>query len=386
VNGLDPGHDGSTGRHPVDWDLLADHLAGVLAGTPDDARVAALLATDPAWARGAADLSAAMEAVTAQLAAVTRVTMPADISARLEAALAGAPAPAQPAQPDLRDLPDLPGVRRRDPAGSDAATGPGRTRPGGSGPGGTGAGGTGAGGTGPDGSRPGDGRPNRGGPGAARPGGAGRRRLARWAAPLAVAAGVVAFSAFGLNTLIGGGLTGADTDGGAGDSGVYRATQEGGDAAPGEGVPAPADGTFEAPLTDLDAPVLTATGLDHDRTTLPRTEIALESEVAPQASRPAGEEPPATAGHTLNPALVPPALTGFLGGPAPLDRCLAAVAQEAGVAQESIYLVDLARFDGEPAVVMWLRDPAGTTGVWVSGPGCGTPAGNSDARFVDLSG
>jgi hypothetical protein len=374
----------------VDWDLLADHLAGALAGTPDGARVAALVANDPAWARSAADLAAAMEVVTTQLAAVTKVTMPADISARLEAALAGAPAPRQPdlpGAPGLPDLPEPPDVRRRDLAGSDAATGPGRTRPGGSGPGGAGTGGTGAGGTGPDGSRPGDGRPTRGGPGAARPGGARRRRLARWAAPLAVAAGVVAFGALGLNTLIGGGLTGADSGGGANDSGAYRATQqEGGDAAPGDAVPAPADGALEAPMADTDAPVLTATGLDHDRTTLPRTEIAVESEVAPQASRPAGEQPPGAVGHTLNPALVPPALTGFLGEPAPLDRCLAAVAREAGVAQESIYLVDLARFDGEPAVVMWLRDPAGTTGVWVSGPGCGTPAGNPDARFVDLTG
>ena len=33
----------------VDWDLLADHLGGALQGTPEEARVAHLVATDPAW-------------------------------------------------------------------------------------------------------------------------------------------------------------------------------------------------------------------------------------------------------------------------------------------------------------------------------------------------
>ena len=383
MSGFDPGLDGSTGRHPVDWDLLADHLAGVLDGTPEGARVAGLVATDPAWAQGAAELAAVLDVVSAELAAVPRITMPADISARLEGALAGAPAPDTATDTAVANVPgpavDAPSVRRQGAPGADGPTGPGRSRPGG--PGGTGPGGTGPGGTGPDGSRPGDGRPGGRGSRGARQGAAGRRRLARWAASLAVAAGVVAFGALGLNTLIGGSLTGAD-DGAANDSGGYRATQEGG----GDAAPAPADGDPGATMADTGAPVLTATGLDHDRTTLPRTEIAVWSELAPQASRSTDEDPPAAAVATLNPALVPPALIGFVDDPDLLDRCLAAVAREVGVARESIYLVDLARFDGEPAVVMWLRDPAGTTGVWVSGPGCGTPAGTTDNRFADLTG
>jgi hypothetical protein len=385
VSGFDPGLDGSTGRHPVDWDLLADHLAGVLDGTPEGARLAGLVATDPAWAQGAAELAAVLDVVSAELAAVPRITMPADISARLEGALAGAPAPDTATGTDVGTVvatapgpaADAPSVRRPVSPGADGPTGPGRSRPGGT----VGTGGTGPGGTGPDGSRPGDGRPGGRGSRGARQGAAGRRRLARWAASLTVAAGVVAFGAFGLNTLIGGSLTGAGDDGAANDSGVYRTTQEDGDAAP-----APADGDPGATMEETGAPVLTATGLDHDATTLPRTEIARGSELAPQASRSTGEDPPASALATLDPALVPPALIGFVADPDPLDRCLAAVAREAGVARASIYLVDLARFDGEPAVVMWLRDPAGTTGVWVSGPACGTPAGNTDNRFADLTG
>ncbi|MGH3679628.1 MAG: hypothetical protein ACRDT2_05120, partial [Natronosporangium sp.] len=56
-------------RDAVDWDRLADHLGGALAGTPEGAEVDRLVATDPSWSQAAAELSGALDAVAADLRA-----------------------------------------------------------------------------------------------------------------------------------------------------------------------------------------------------------------------------------------------------------------------------------------------------------------------------
>lgn len=73
----------------VDLDALADYAAGLLDGTPRGAEVARLVATDPTWAGTLAALRAAEPAVRADLAAVAAdiEPMPADVVARLDAAL-----------------------------------------------------------------------------------------------------------------------------------------------------------------------------------------------------------------------------------------------------------------------------------------------------------
>lgn len=82
----------------VDIDLLADYLGGALDGTPDAARVAALIVDDPAWRDAHALLSVGMAEVGEALHAwgAAPEPMPADVAARLDAAL-GEPAEAAPA-------------------------------------------------------------------------------------------------------------------------------------------------------------------------------------------------------------------------------------------------------------------------------------------------
>lgn len=73
----------------VEWDRLADFTAGLLDGTPDADEVGRLVANDPAWASAHAQLIEADALVRADLAALgdTAVAVPADVVARLEAAL-----------------------------------------------------------------------------------------------------------------------------------------------------------------------------------------------------------------------------------------------------------------------------------------------------------
>jgi hypothetical protein len=83
----------------VDIDLLADYVGGALEGTPDEARVAALIVDDPAWRDAHALLSDGMAAVGDALRdwGAEPEPMPAAVVARLDSAFAetggSAPAP-----------------------------------------------------------------------------------------------------------------------------------------------------------------------------------------------------------------------------------------------------------------------------------------------------
>ncbi|MEV6342059.1 hypothetical protein [Actinoplanes sp. NPDC051851] len=73
--------------HEVDIDLLADYAGGALDGSPDEERVAALIAAEPAWQTAYAELAPAMGEVGALLRELPPEPMPADLADRLDAAL-----------------------------------------------------------------------------------------------------------------------------------------------------------------------------------------------------------------------------------------------------------------------------------------------------------
>lgn len=309
----------------VDWDLLADHLGGVLAGTPDEARVARLVATDPEWRRAAAQLAAALDAVAADLISLPAAEpMPADVTARLTEALAAVPVPAQAAA----------GTGTTSTRRAATGAGPGTPRRAAPAPG-------------PEAGRP-----------PARP-----RARRRWVGAGALLAGVAAFAAVALGPL---GLLDGSTvrdAGGAPEAAVGTDPQadtaisaENSDgrpllAAPGEAVKV-ATGTDYGPGT-VSTPPAVAQDLDEAGPDDPRS----------LAARPAG---------------VPPELTPLWHDPAP---CLAAVAAALPSPPLTFERLDFARFEGEPAVVIWVATSDDTRWVIAAGPGCGRDHAEVDARY-----
>ena len=171
---------------PVDHDLLAGYVGGALDGSPDGADVAELVATDPEWADAHDRLVVALEAVGADLAAYAAVDEP--MPDDVAARLEAALADAPPALTVV------------------------------------------------SGGRPGAGRR--------------KRKIPGWLAPVAVAASVVAFAGFWLNSA-GGGFS-ADDSGGS-DSAATSSDAGG-------------SGNAEQAPAAASAPVLRreATGLDYD--------------------------------------------------------------------------------------------------------------------------
>ena len=308
-----------------DWDLLADHLGGVLDGTAEQRRVTNLIATDPEWARAAARLSGAFDAVAADLATLPEAVMPDDILARMDAALhtaTGTPPRDHGATPV--------------PARSSAGRGGRR------------AGGPGGAAHHPASHHPAARRPAR------------RRRTGRWLSGLVVVAGLMAFAAFGvpmLNTI------GEDR---AAEDGAVTSGAPGGDAGPGQG----------QGFTDSQ-PQLLASGTDYHRSRLPgQADGGFDGErnADPPPDEPgvAGMPEPAPEGV---PAQVPPALRHLW--PAP-ERCLAAVADSYAAGGATIEVVDFAYFEGRPALVIWIKTQDGMRWVSVSGEDCGDPLAGPD--------
>lgn len=149
----------------VDIDLLADYVGGALDGTPDEERVARLVAVDEGWRSAYETLVPGMIAVGAVLRELDPEPMPDELATRLDAMF-------------------------RTGAGRDPASGPPKpaTVPG---AGGSGAGGSGAAGSGPVDLVPAevvdldD-----------------VRRRRRWVAPVTVAAAAAALAGFGVSTLL----------------------------------------------------------------------------------------------------------------------------------------------------------------------------------------
>ncbi|GIM97314.1 hypothetical protein [Paractinoplanes toevensis] len=297
----------------VDIDLLADYIGGALSGTPDESVVATLIADDPAWRAAYESLSGGMVAVGAELGRLEPMVMPDDVVARLEAALASpiaAPDPisAELAAPPAPHLALVRGDRAHDVPQEETTP---RER----------------------GSKPGS-----------------ARRL-RWATPIAIAAGVVAFVGFGLDYLAGRESSSSDmaTSSAAGES---QARQDAA-AMPG-------------------GPQLLATGTDYTRSTLAQEPLvpfsaaskAAGSGVLQSESAPMSVPDQGGSDGSRDPL-------GRLRDPAALQECLDAIAAKNSDGPIYPQTVDFARFDGAPAVVV--RFSAGSTSwVWAVGPSCGT--------------
>ncbi|MFI2708653.1 hypothetical protein ACH495_00770 [Micromonospora sp. NPDC018662] len=307
----------------VDHDLLADYLGGALDGTPEQATVARLVEQDPAWREAYATLAGALHLVHADLAdwaSAPAPELPAAVADRIAAALAGAgPAPA---------ADHVPAGRETAPAGVPAQ--PGRaTRPPGT---------------------------------AARPDrhtGPGRRsrRWARLAGPVALAAASVAAVGLGVGRL-------ADTggDGGTAD----RPARE---AAPAAGMPYRTTGPA------------VRSGTDWTPERLGRVPAAASNRpdlAGPSGAAGSGRETPLSADKSRLSAL-----GGLerLARPEALAACLTAIGAEHGTAPLTVDLVDYARFQGSPALVVTFSDAGGARWGWVSGPECGVPGSGADTRF-----
>jgi hypothetical protein len=303
----------------VDIDLLADYVGGALDGTPDETVVAGLVADDPAWRDAYDALTVGMESVGAELRLLGAEDepMPADVVLRLNAALA--------------ELPPL--------SGSDNAT---------------------SSGTAPSGRHlvavPDEGVD----PWRERAARRDRRRgFRRWAAPVAVAAGVVIFAGIGFGGML--------PRGGSEDSASSTAADQQ-QAAP----------MLESAGGDLDT-VIATSGLDYGRDALKSARLASK-----RVSGDTGELSAAASGSptdvraydaTETAAVLQPLLVRNA-----LLACLEAITAEHGAGPITPTVVDYASFEGKPALVVQFTASDGGFS-WVSGPKCGTPGSDADTRY-----
>lgn len=283
----------------VDLDLLADYIGGALIGTPDDERVNALVAEDPVWREAYQRLAPGMAAVGAMLRDLPAEPMPGELADRLDALFAAPPAtdPAVP-QPAAEPVPvtvvDFAEAQRE------------------------------------------------------RAGGARSRRTLRWAAPISVAAGVLAFAGFGLTQL-------------AGDESADRpAESAAGDAAPMIAM-APAVGE------------VLRSGFDYDVTTLSAGPVAASADTL----APLSKAPAVTSAETDESGGGPPGTLARLLDPGALAGCLEAIARENAAGELTVGSVDYAFYTGVPALIV--RFTAANGGwAWAVGADCGTTGRDTD--------
>jgi hypothetical protein len=308
----------------VDLDRLADYVGGALDGTPDAAEVRGLVDTDPEWASAHDDLAAAMSSVSADLRTVGEVVdaVPEDVDARLDGV--------------LRNLGSSSEAESASRATARATRGPGATGPGATGPGATGS--------------------ATSGPGRAR-----KRRTARWAAGLSAAAAVIAF--------------------GAGVVATFP-TSSSEDAATSAG--APAVNEAAPPAAGAAATGIVISGRDYRSGSFGGLPQLTSGGAVPYATSERSAADAAKANSldgTLPPGSEPPELTRFRTVPAVLRDCLDAVRAVFG---GQVRVVDLARFEGKPAVVVLLDGAEAGGGrplVVAAGQNCGQPAGTTDELF-----
>jgi hypothetical protein len=377
----------------VDIDLLADYIGGALDGTPEESAVAARIADDPAWQAAHASLREGMSLVAAELGRLTPEPMPATLADRLDTMLTSiVPLDADPARPDPAHAADTTAAATE--AGTEAALDTAdtpttpvaagtaadtETAPDAADAEGTSAGEPHAGDAGtppahgiadpepvaPEPAEPpvphlvlvrgGDTGEDAGGDGApgvreTQPAPRRGRRL-RWAAPIAVAAGVVAFIGFGLDYLAGTQRNSAKTDSAAGAGQVAGA---------------------EAPKFAQSGvgPTL-ASGINYSHSTLA---------IAPVQPLVSGAQ--GGPGRKSTPEMASGAESALqrLTTPSALNDCLSAIQQANAAGALSVESIDYARFDGAPAVIVRFSASNGRW-AWASGADCGTPPG--DAATLD---
>lgn len=302
----------------VDIDLLADYIGGALDG-PREAEVARLIDADPRWRETYELLVSGMAAVGVDLAALGAASepMPADVATRLEASFASPiavattidPALAEPSEPRLVPSPDrhLSSVPE----------------------------------TGVD-------RPAR------------RRKRLRWAAPIAVAAGVLAFAGLSADYLV-------EQSGGSEDAASSSAGGSAENAAPMIGT---ASGATAGLIGEPSDEQIMASGLDYGS-----AQLAAGSRSMNERDKKAGSP-----GSSALPMIAADGsateLKRLLARDA-LLACLEAISRQNGQGPIQVETVDYARYEGSPAlVVRFLAN--GTSLTWAVGPDCGTPSGGAN--------
>ncbi len=368
----------STGEFSgVDHDLLADYLGGALDGTPEEAEVARLVAQDPAWAQAHALLAPAVDGVRAELAEWGGMApeMPPALADRILAALDAADLPetagilsAEAGEADPGDH-DLAGVGERsvpateaavvestndpDPAsvGEKPAVVPAQPLGGPRRPGGT--------------VRPGQERsvPSR----PARR----RRRWARVAGPVALAAmAVVGLGALQLSRPDRGddAATGTALSERNESPVVPEANSSDSSERAAAGEPDRSAVSAAAPFRIAGPPQLTGTDYTPEALTKEPPVQPFATKMEPEVSVEGGR-------------LAAPGDLARLGDQTALSVCLAEISTEHGSEPLVFDVVDYARFQGRPALVVRFTDGSGANWAWVSGPECGVPGSGSDARY-----
>ena len=298
----------------VDIDLLADYIGGAL-DAPGEAEVARLIAEDPRWRETYELLAPGMASVGAELGALAPEPMPADVAARLEASFSSPVGTPATIDPDLA-------------APTEPHSTPSSSRHLSSVPG-----------TGVD-------RPAR------------KRKRLRWAAPIAVAAGVLAFAGFGADYLAG--QTGSSDDsaassaaGSAENAVPMIATESAG-----------AGGVRQAPGEDQ----ITYSGTDYGSGQLAGrangSDDARSQKAAPSAVPMVA---PDTGLGELERLRVREALLA----------CLEAISRQNGQGPIAVQNVDYARYEGAPALIVKFV-ANGANFAWAVGPECGVPDVGAD--------
>jgi hypothetical protein len=303
----------------VDIDLLADYVGGALDGTPDEAVVAALITEDAAWREAHARLSGGADAVSGQLRELGSIAepMPADVVARLDAALLAATSIGD-RQSGATVAPAVmePGTDGAAPVRHLVAV--------------------------PSGSR------------------SKRARRLRWAAPVGIAAGVLAFVGFGFQQQFAGGSSdeaASSTAGGAAEQSAPLAAAE----------------PFSLPAGPV---ALSESGTDYRLGTL-----------AQAGQQRTSLDPPLGQAQDGDFRKSVPSSAGKLSASSvELDRlrvqeamrvCIEAIQSQHGAGEIKPQTIDFARYDGSPAVVVTFL-AAGESWVWASGPASGTPGVGAD--------
>ncbi|SIQ56314.1 hypothetical protein [Micromonospora avicenniae] len=313
----------------VDHDLLADYLGGALDGTPEQAVVARLVAEDAAWSEAYAELAPAVAAVEGDPArwGEPAAEVPVDVADRIVTALAALP-PVPGAHEEKPSEPDV------DPTGSPLVPAQsGRRRP-----------------------AVGVPRSDRGAPTGP---GRQRRRLARVAGPVALAAVAVAVVGLGVDQFAGGGDD-AQTSGTALDA------------------PANAPEAGAAPVRTTGP--TTHSGIDYAPVNLGSVLASGGPKALAGSSAPTGRAA-SGAQHDRLSAPYRGDQLDRLTDPAALDTCLREIAAEHRGGALVADLVDYAAFQGEPALVVRFTDATGARWAWVSGPECGVPGSGADTRY-----
>jgi hypothetical protein len=331
----------------VDFDLLADYVGGALTGTPDEAAVAALIASDPTWQTAHDELAEAMASVGAELSALGAASepMPAELVVRLDAAFAAAGSESAWPESDMTES-DMTESATSESARGSAVADPATIDPELAAPATPFVAASEAGAASgrhlvavPDGGVGKRGRTTAGD----------RRRRLRWAAPIAAAAGVIAFIGVGINYLNGQSQSDStNATSSAAGSGELRDNSE-------------------TPMMAPDAAAsggsrVLVTGRDYQLTTL-----ASAPEVATGKAQTEGLSG-STVATVPRPAVAPP-LDRLTPGAA-LQACLDAIEQQNAAGPIVAPIVDYARFDGKPALIVRFSAANGNW-VWATGPDCG---------------